>query len=259
MLTAVPGSASGATTIGQLAPPNPPITCVAGPFDFVQQSITSGASYVVPGVGRISSWSHNAGASTGALTMKIFRPLGGAVYAVVGHDGPRPMTASSLNTFATSISVQPGDVLGLNNQTGTTACSFDAPPDSKRIRGGDLSDGEAGEFANTSPGRLNVSAVFEPTATSTCKGREVTLQGTQGNDQMTGTPGPDIIASLEGKDKVSGLGGKDIICGGIGKDTLNGGKGKDRLLGQKGADTLKGGGGNDTCKGGKGRDVEKSC
>ena len=94
---------------------------------------------------------------------------------------------------------------------------------------------------------------------ATCSGRQATLTGTTGDEELVGTEGDDVILGFGGRDTINGLGGNDVICGGSAKDTLKGGKAKDRLLGQKGADTLKGGGGNDTCKGGKGDDVEKSC
>lgn len=42
------------------------------------------------------------------LTMKVFRKVADpATYMVVGHDGPRPIAASTVNTFPTSVAVKP--------------------------------------------------------------------------------------------------------------------------------------------------------
>jgi Ca2+-binding RTX toxin-like protein len=101
---------------------------------------------------------------------------------------------------------------------------------------------------------------------ATCRGKQATIAGTDGADQITGTPGADVIAALGGKDKLSALAGKDVICGGEGSDTLKGGagndqlsgqKGNDKLYGQKGNDKLSGKAGNDTLKGGPGKDILK--
>jgi hypothetical protein len=53
------------------------------------------------------------------------------VYMVVGHDGPRPLAAGTLNSFPASVQVKPGDVLGLNSGSpAQTACGFQAAGDS---------------------------------------------------------------------------------------------------------------------------------
>ena len=88
-----------------------------------------GTSYVVPGTGTITSWSHQARAGSGQMfSFKVFRKVADpATYMVVGHDGPRSLTGGALNTFAgISIPVKPGDLIGINSGSGTmTACVFD--------------------------------------------------------------------------------------------------------------------------------------
>ena len=105
-----------------------------------------------------------------------------------------------------------------------------------------------------------------PAPSATCRGKQATIVGTGGADQITGTPAADVIVGLGGKDKLSGLAGKDVICGGKGNDTLKGGagndqlsgqKGDDKLYGQKGNDKLSGKGGKDILKGGPGKDTLK--
>jgi len=230
------------------------------------------------------------------MTMKVFRRIADpATLQVVGHDGPRPIAADSLNTFPTNVPVQPGDILGINQPTSAnTACVFFAPGDVQLLNPGNLADGESAAFSVfPSDYRLNVSAVVEPdadqdgfgdetqdqcpgqagpnngcppgsqgaapttpTTPATCKGKQATIVGTTGNDVRKGTARKDVIAALGGNDKVSGLAGDDLICGGSGKDILKGGKGNDKLLGQAGKDTLRGGPGNDTLKGGAGKDKQ---
>jgi len=162
-------SASASVTIGQLDP-TPSASCQGTIFDHVQPTVTSGNSYVVPAIPgasalMISSWSHNATVGAGQmLTMKAFRPLGGAAYMVVGHDGPRLLTPSALNTFPVSIPVKPGDVLGLHTPqlTPGTACIYVVGgAETHPIRNGNLADGGSGDFTPAS-NRLNITAVVSP-------------------------------------------------------------------------------------------------
>ena len=104
-----------------------------------------------------------------------------------------------------------------------------------------------------------------------CKGRSLTIVGTQGKDRIKGTKGRDVISALGGNDRVRGGRGKDVICGGRGNDRLRGGVDKDRLVGQNGKDRLNGGspgnqGANrpgkkrgDVCAGGRGKDRTRGC
>jgi len=106
---------------------------------------------------------------------------------------------------------------------------------------------------------LAITTVVTPATrdAGTCRGKETTIGGTPGVDELTGTADADVINALGGNDKISGLAGNDTICGNDGKDRIAGGKGKDTLLGESGKDTLLGGKGKDRLLGGKGRDVLK--
>jgi hypothetical protein len=75
-------------------------------------------------------------------------------------------------------------------------------------------------------------------AYDTCAGRNPTILGSNGPDQIQGTAGNDVIHGLGGADAIDGGGGHDIICGGTGDDSLTGGPGPD---------VLRGGGGEDNC------------
>src|SRR5262245_41004294 len=159
--------ARAAVTLGQLEPGTSPVAIcnTLTPFDYVQASTTAGSSYVVPGTGTITSWSHNAAAGPGQqMSLKVFRPFGPKTYQVVGHDGPRPLTESAVNTFAGfGIPVKPGDVIGLG-EIGATACWFEQNPGNVSLeRGGDLGDGQAASnWGNLDSTRLNLTAVFNP-------------------------------------------------------------------------------------------------
>jgi len=98
-----------------------------------------------------------------------------------------------------------------------------------------------------------------PEAQATCKGKEATIVGTSGKDNLSGTSGNDVIAALGGNDTVNAKGGRDTVCGGGGRDKLNGKGGNDKLFGQAGNDRLNGGGGNDRCVGGGGDDKATKC
>jgi hypothetical protein len=168
--------ASASVTIGQTGTPGGGLC--SDPIDWVQATVTSGNAYVVPATGGISawtviSWSTQAGAGGGRLTMKIYRPLGGRIYMVVGHDGPHSLLGGVLNTFTTtSIAVKAGDVLGSStpSDSGFPACTLSgAPGDLILLGDGDpLADGQSGTFSSEDPDfRLNVSAVITPTNTFT--------------------------------------------------------------------------------------------
>src|SRR5688572_10100057 len=97
--------------------------------------------------------------------MKVFRQVSGVNYSVVGHDGPRPLSAGSVNTFATSVPVQAGDLLGLQTVTAGFNClnSSGAPGDTYLIRLGSLADGSSGDFMDNGGDtrRVNIAAVFD--------------------------------------------------------------------------------------------------
>ena len=113
--------------------------------------------------------------------------------------------------------------------------------------------------AATLPVVTTADAAMEP---ETCKGRPVTISGTDDDDTLDGTSGDDVIRAYAGDDVVHGRGGDDVICGDSGADELYGDEGDDalhggpyRLYSDDGAyaaegDVLAGGAGNDRIFGG---------
>ena len=74
----------------------------------------------------------------------------------------------------------------------------------------------------------------------------ITLNGSNGQDNLTGKNGNDFLSGGNGTDTLFGGRGNDILLGGNGPDTLNGGAGNDLLDGGTGPDLLTGGTGRDT-------------
>jgi hypothetical protein len=104
VLAASASPALSSVTIGQFF--SAPAPC-ADNNDWAQLSVASGNGYVVPGNGTITSWSTIAGPGDGQkMTMKIWRLVFGSTYTLVGHDGPRTLSPSALNTFPASVPVR---------------------------------------------------------------------------------------------------------------------------------------------------------
>lgn len=192
---AAPAAAS--TTIGQVAPLNPPGTCGGASSDIVQPTVTSGASYVVPAGGvAITSWSTSATAGSGqTYTLKVFRLVSGNTYKIVGHDGPQMLTGSVLNTFSTNVPVQPGDVLGLGRGTVGTNCVFSAPGEAFLVANFmNGNDGDTETFTTSTGFRANISAVVGFKASNADTLGKVKLNKNNGTATLAvNVPGPGTL------------------------------------------------------------------
>jgi hypothetical protein len=175
MLTSlcVCASAEADVTVGEVAPQTPEFLCNLGPTDTIQVATGGGASYVVPQAGTLTSWSTAAGpGASQAVSLKVYRPLGGTVYSVLAQDGPRALAPSVLNTFPIDIPVQAGDVIGLNDGEAVVvhdACEFETASLGDVVGGllGDASAGSQLSFeasGDEGKARVNVSADLEPAA-----------------------------------------------------------------------------------------------
>jgi hypothetical protein len=193
-LLTISATAQAHVTLGQLAPGTNPMATCLGPDDLVQTTVGSAPRYDAPGAGVITSWSTNAGAGTGQeMTLKVYRPFQGN-YLVVGHDGPRPLVPSRVNTFRTEIPVEAGDVLALSAASArlgsASACLFTTAAGSgDRVgqAGGAVPDRGTAVIGNTFVNsRLNLQATFLPppvitgvgtTQGSVAGGTPVTISG----------------------------------------------------------------------------------
>ena len=146
--------------------------------------------------------------------MKVFRPAGGNDYSVVGHDGPRTLSANSLNTFSTSFPVKPGDFVGLYTVTNSTPCIYTATGENYLYRSGNLADGAKGTFSSSGAApdfRLNISAVLDPINTFTLGA--ITRNKKKGTATETATvPNPGAVTvSGNGVKQASSSGARSAV------------------------------------------------
>jgi IPT/TIG domain/PASTA domain len=189
------GSAAALVTVGQTAPAGAVITpCeLPEPGDEIQTEIASGASYAMPSAGQLTSWSTRVGDEVGEmLTLKVFRPVAADEFQVVAHDGPRPLTSQTLNTFPIDIAVQAGDLIGIEIPVGGvhSPCAFATgdPKDKIGAADGAAADGETESIVSElGLERLNVSAQLLPSPSITgispssgplAGGTKMTISGT---------------------------------------------------------------------------------
>jgi hypothetical protein len=141
----------------------------------------------VPAGGVITSWSHRANSATGReLGLRVFRPLGGTNYTLVGGSGVQVLSADVSNTFQTRIPVQAGDLLGLYvgnpgsggifDFGGGASCAYSGVSASVNYRLGINPEPAAGatvDLVGFSPGTLlNVTATVEADADGDSYGDE---------------------------------------------------------------------------------------
>lgn len=186
-------SASALVTVGQLAPTTVGLEACdyEDSYDEMQASVASGNGYGVPVAGVLTSWSINAGSNPGqVLGFKVFRPVTGNGYTVVGFDSARQLAAGVLSTFPISIPVLPGDLIGISLPTPhlTTQCDFSTGLEGDLIRyeEGNQPLGGTVNFGSSYTGnRLNISATLLPPpviaslapGAGSIKGEKVTIAG----------------------------------------------------------------------------------
>ena len=263
-LIATPGSAGAATQVGQTGVPD----AFCDDNDNIVQSATAGPpSYAVPaGGGVITSWSFQAAADGSMGKMIVFRPTAAPdQFIVVGKTDPQTFTAA-VQTFATRISVQAGDLLGMRMTAPSpdgAQCLLSTPSVGDQIRFNidtpEPPDGSTQTLNNNlSNLRILVAAAVEADADNDGFGDETQDQcptdaSTQGTCPVPGpspapatTPPtckgtPATIVGTEGDDVRTGTPGPDVMLGLGGNDNFSGLGGNDVICGAKGNDTLKGG------------------
>lgn len=165
----------------------------AYPYTQIQLQVATGSSYVVPGSGVITSWSHAAGPSgKGQMQLKVYRPTPTPNgYQVVRESPMQKLAPNVLNTFPISLGVQAGDLIGYSrpanstvNCTLVTGLAGDVGADAPQA---DDPMGTTTIFnAPAKGGRINVSAVFYaypaveaviPPTASVLGGETITLAG----------------------------------------------------------------------------------
>ncbi len=224
-------SAGAAVSIGFTpwnGPPPPGVCINPDPIDLVQATGPAAPSYTVPAApGQslvITSWSHYASVGSAPIEFKVYRPVGGSTYKVIGHDGPRPLASAANNTFpGLHIPVLPGDVIGLHIGGAPTACHLDALGESYLYRpGSDLADGQQGDFLLNNDKYLNVSALVEPDNRLTVAG--VKRNKKRGTARITlDIPNPGVVhltgtAAIRGpRDRQVSPGALSFVAGVLGR------------------------------------------
>jgi hypothetical protein len=148
---------------------NGALDCSAG-FTWAQDSTAAGSpSYVVPaGGGVITSWRHDRGpaSATAQLRLKIFRRLAPLTYLTVGESDFEPLAAPGVNTFATRVPVQGGDLLGLRIAVAAVSCRSTGSTGDVAVASGPLQPdppiGTPVSLGSSGAYLLNLGARIEP-------------------------------------------------------------------------------------------------
>ena len=108
------GSASAATTVGQLFTPTKGCSNIAR-----LQAASPSGSYEVPFDGVITSWRFRNGAQpVQGLKFKVGRPGGGTLYTIVGESLGGVQTANAVTTKKVRIRVKRRDYIGIYARSG---------------------------------------------------------------------------------------------------------------------------------------------
>ncbi len=175
---ALPASASAAATIGATGG-NGATDCPPD-FTWAQDSTAVGSpTYVVPaGGGVITSWSHDRGPAlaTAQLRLKIFRKTAPNTYLTVGQSDFETLATAGVNTFATRIEVQGGDILGLRLTAAPVSCRRSGSTGDAAVASGpgqpDPLIGSPVSLGTVGPYLLNLAATVEPDCDSDGLGDE---------------------------------------------------------------------------------------
>jgi hypothetical protein len=173
---AIPGSASGATTIGQTAPTAGDVATCGGATLFLTPTVAGAPEYVVPaGGGVLTSWSVQgpttvSGPPTDDLRLKVVEQTATNTYRIVAEDSIQSILPAVLNTFSTRIPVEGGECIALWVPEGLQPCTFETfnPGDLQEYKGGSHPEpGIGATFVTDSTDvgrRTNVSASLEADA-----------------------------------------------------------------------------------------------
>jgi len=124
-----------------------------------------GAQVTVPFDGTLTRWRTLDG-KAGAFRVRVLRPDGAGEYVLSGASSPETPTGPGIDTFATSIPVKAGDLIGLENLSITAEIGSASPPGSGyHVWFGSFAEGSntssaSGDFQN-GPQELGFNADVE--------------------------------------------------------------------------------------------------
>ena len=182
-----------------------PVTCNPGGTTWTQQASGAGApSYVVPGAGVITSYSHNANANPGSIRFVALGPAAAPNdRTVLAVTALQPVTLSILNTVPVRVPVPAGASLGIFITGGLMGCGT-AGVAGDTLSGAVLDPSvataytPAGAFPNS---RLNLSAVWEPDADGDQFGDVSQDLCPQSATTQSACPAPDTTVTKKPKKK----------------------------------------------------------
>jgi hypothetical protein len=165
------GAESQTVTLGSVTGTPSQNICLSGQdCTYLPFSEGSTAALQVPFDGTVTSFSVNSASSGGTVQLRVLRPLGNGQYTAAGTSAAGTL-ATGVNTYATSLPVSAGDLLGLDNAT--SALLFDNSsfvPDVEYFQPG-LADGQTGAPNLVEGGYgLLLAATVQSAATSTTTG-----------------------------------------------------------------------------------------
>jgi Ca2+-binding RTX toxin-like protein len=143
----------------------------------------------------ITSWSFQAGATPPTLKLKVGRHVSANDYTIIGESSAQLPAPNTLNTFATRIPVQAGDLLGeyldSSGACGSSLLLGQRPGDAPNVIGyviGDVGAGASATFSSASGLLFDLSARIEPDADQDGYGDET--QDSCVTDPSTQSPCP---------------------------------------------------------------------
>lgn len=190
-----PATAGAATQLGETFGPG-----YACGNDYTElQSASPGGQYEAHTSGVITSWSFQAPTfPPGALKFKVARPIGGAMFTIVGESFAKTPTANMLNTYTDiQIPVIPGDVIGLITDGAECGRLTSSDYTIHRVFG-DGSPGSTATYSASNGLQLNISAILEPDCDGDAVGDETQDPDTS---SCTDTTPPETMITKQPKDK----------------------------------------------------------
>ena len=163
------GAASQAVTLGSTSGTPSANICLASiNCTYVPFTAVSNPALQVPFEGTVTSFSVNAGSAGGIVKLRVLRPAASGQYSGAGTS-PAETLSIGVNTFAVSLPVKTGDLLGLDNES--SAPMFDtssASPITAYYEGPSLADGKTAAPNQTRTGyRLLLSATVQQASATT--------------------------------------------------------------------------------------------
>jgi hypothetical protein len=208
------GSASAATTVGQLFAPID--GCMSSSL-YVQTGVPSGNGYTIPSDGVITSWSYQVGnAAIIGLKLEVASPESAGSRTTVGQADAGTQTPGIATSYPTRLLVSAGDVIGIFSGGGGNCILGSGMGEAIAFHAGDVLPGASGIFTPLQGNKVPVTATVEPDADHDGFGDETqdqcpTNAATQGTCPPPPAPKDITPASLSSSNKSAKLSRTGVI------------------------------------------------